>query len=69
MIKNVLAIPAEILLYHTLYHLFASQELLALQLVTNHNIFFMNQMMKEIRTSISKMILKIKKRMVGGLIF
>ena len=35
-----------------LYHLFASKELLALQLLTNHNIFFMNNLMKTIRDSI-----------------
>ena len=35
-----------------LYHLFASKELLGLQLLTNHNIFFMNNLMKEIRISI-----------------
>ncbi len=35
-----------------LYHLFASQELLALQLLTNHNIFFMNKLMSVIRASI-----------------
>jgi len=35
-----------------LYHLFAAQELLALQLITNHNIFFMNKLMQEIREAI-----------------
>ena len=45
-----------------LHHLFASQELLALQLVTNHNIFFMNEMMKEIRISISKNDFENKKK-------
>ncbi len=35
-----------------LHHLFTSSELLALQLVTNHNIFFMNNLMKIIRESI-----------------
>ena len=37
-----------------LYHLFAAQELLALQLLTNHNIFFMNKLMKTIRDSIKQ---------------
>ncbi len=36
-----------------LYHLFSAQELLGLQLLTNHNIFFMNNLMKEIRNSIN----------------
>ncbi len=35
-----------------LYHLFSAQELLGLQLLTNHNIFFMNNLMEEIRNSI-----------------
>ncbi len=35
-----------------LYHLFSAQELLGLQLLTNHNIHFMNNLMKEIRSSI-----------------
>ncbi len=35
-----------------LYHLFCSQELLGLQLLTHHNIFFMNNLMKLIRDSI-----------------
>ncbi len=35
-----------------LYHLFISKELLALQLLTTHNIFFMNELMKTIRESI-----------------
>ena len=35
-----------------LYHLFASGELLGLQLLTNHNIFFMNDLMNTIRVSI-----------------
>ena len=37
-----------------LHHLFASQELLALQLLTNHNIFFMNNLMETIRTAIKE---------------
>ena len=37
-----------------LYHLFSSQELLGMQLLTNHNIFFMNNLMKVIRDSISE---------------
>ena len=35
-----------------LYHLFSAQELLGLQLLTNHNIYFMNNLMKEVRSSI-----------------
>jgi len=35
-----------------LYHLFSSQELLGMQLLTNHNIFFMNNLMTVIRESI-----------------
>ncbi len=37
-----------------LYHLFSCQELLALQLVTNHNVFFMNKLMKTIRVAIKE---------------
>ena len=37
-----------------LYHLFVSQELLALQLLTNHNVYFMNNLMKTIRVSIKE---------------
>ena len=37
-----------------LYHLFASKELLALQLLTNHNIFFMNNLMNTIRIAINE---------------
>ncbi len=37
-----------------LYHLFSSQELLGLQLLTNHNIFFMNNLMKTIRIAIKE---------------
>ncbi len=37
-----------------LYHLFASHELLALQLLTNHNIYFINNLMKTIRDSIKE---------------
>ncbi len=35
-----------------LYHLFSAQELLGLQLLTNHNIYFMNNLMQEVRSSI-----------------
>ena len=35
-----------------LYHLFSSQELLGMQLLTHHNIFFMNNLMTVIRESI-----------------
>ena len=45
-----------------LHHLFASQELLALQLLTNHNIFFMNNLMKIIRSSIINNNFEDKKR-------
>ncbi len=37
-----------------LYHLFASNELLALQLLTHHNIFFMNNLMNTIRVAIKE---------------
>ncbi len=37
-----------------LYHLFASKELLALQLLTNHNICFMNNLMNTIRIAINE---------------
>ena len=36
-----------------LHHLFISNEILALQLVTNHNIYFMNELMETIRYSIN----------------
>ena len=45
-----------------LYHLFVSHELLALQLLTNHNIFFMNKLMQEIRESIANNSYDHKKR-------
>ncbi len=35
-----------------LYHLFSAQELLGLQLLTTHNVYFMNNLMKDIRSSI-----------------
>ncbi len=35
-----------------LYHLFAANEILALNLLTNHNIFFMNNLMETIRVAI-----------------
>ena len=35
-----------------LHHLYASQELLGLQLLTNHNIYFMNNLMSHIRNAI-----------------
>ena len=37
-----------------IYHLFAAQELLAMQLLTNHNIYFMNNLMKIIRKAIKE---------------
>ncbi len=39
-----------------LHHLFISNEILALQLVTNHNIYFMNELMETIRYSINNNI-------------
>ena len=45
-----------------LHHLFSSQELLALQLLTNHNIFFMNNLMETIRDSIKEDNFDIKKK-------
>ena len=39
-----------------LHHLFVSNEILALQLVTNHNIYFMNELMETIRYSINNNI-------------
>ncbi len=45
-----------------LYHLFSSQELLGLQLLTNHNIFFMNKLMQTIRESIKNNNFKDKKK-------
>ncbi len=37
-----------------LYHLLVCQELLALQLLTNHNVYFINDLMKTIRNSIKE---------------
>ena len=45
-----------------LYHLFATQELLALQLITNHNIFFMNNLMHTIRNAIKENNFENKKK-------
>ncbi len=45
-----------------LYHLFSSQELLGLQLLTNHNIFFMNSLMKTIRVAIENNNFENKKK-------
>ena len=45
-----------------LHHLFFSKELLALQLLTNHNIFFMNNLMKTIRNAIREDNYENKKR-------
>ena len=45
-----------------LYHLFSSHELLALQLLTYHNIFFMNNLMKIIRISIRENNFENKKK-------
>ena len=36
-----------------LHHLFKAKEILGLQLISQHNLFFMNEMMKVIRKSIS----------------
>ncbi len=45
-----------------LYHLFASSELLGLQLLTNHNVFFMNNLMSTIRVAIEENNYENKKR-------
>ncbi len=45
-----------------LYHLFVSKELLALQLLTNHNVYFMNNLMKTIRNSIKENNFEEKKK-------
>ena len=45
-----------------LYHLFASKEALALQLLTNHNVFFMNNLMEIIRVSIKEENFENKKK-------
>ena len=45
-----------------LFHLFASKELLALQLLTNHNVFFMNDLMKTIRDAIKEGNYEYKKK-------
>jgi len=45
-----------------LYHLFASKELLALQLLTNHNIYFMNNLMETIRSAIKENDFENKKK-------
>ena len=45
-----------------LYHLIASKELLALQLLTNHNIYFMNNLMKTIRLAIKENDFENKKK-------
>ena len=45
-----------------LYHLFASKELLALQLLTNHNIYFMNNLMETIRLAIKENDFENKKK-------
>ena len=41
-----------------LHHLLKSEELLGLQLITGHNIYFMNDLMKYIRVSIEEDNLK-----------
>ena len=45
-----------------LHHLFVSDELLALQLVTNHNIYFMNELMETIRNSINNNVFEEAKK-------
>ena len=45
-----------------LHHLLLSQELLALQLITAHNVFFMNNLMRDIRKSINDNNFKDKKK-------
>ncbi len=45
-----------------IHHLFKADELLGLQLVTAHNIFFMNKLMSEIRQSIDNDNLDLAKK-------
>ena len=45
-----------------LYHLFACKESLALQLLTNHNVYFMNNLMETIRNSIKENNFENKKK-------
>ncbi len=52
--KNCLCYTCRNFTLSYLHHLFASQELLALQLLTNHNIFFMNNLMETIRIAIKE---------------
>ena len=67
--ENMFPIDSECLCYTCknftlsyLYHLFSSQELLALQLLTNHNVFFMNNLMETIRLSIKENNFESKKK-------
>tara|TARA_Y100000768_G_C23978287_1_gene684271 strand:- start:706 stop:1905 length:1200 start_codon:yes stop_codon:yes gene_type:complete len=52
--KNCLCYTCKNFTVSYLFHLFASQELLALQLLTNHNIHFMNKLMETIRKAIKE---------------
>ncbi len=67
--ENMFPIDSECLCYTCknftlsyIYHLFSSQELLALQLLTNHNVFFMNKLMETIRLSIKENNFESKKK-------
>ena len=60
--KNCLCYTCKNFTLSYLHHLFASHELLGLQLITNHNIFFMNSLMKTIRTAIKNNDFEIKRK-------
>ena len=60
--KNCLCYTCKNFTLSYLHHLFASHELLGLQLITNHNIFFMNNLMKTIRTAIKNNDFEIKRK-------
>tara|TARA_Y100001954_G_C15730633_1_gene563103 strand:- start:996 stop:1169 length:174 start_codon:yes stop_codon:yes gene_type:complete len=49
-----------------IHHLIKANEILGLQLLTEHNITFMNRLMEAIRTSISQgKFLEVKKEWLG----
>jgi len=60
--KNCLCYTCKNFTLSYLHHLFASHELLGLQLITNHNIFFINNLMKTIRTAIKNNDFEIKRK-------
>ena len=60
--KNCLCYTCKNFTLSYLHHLFVSHELLGLQLITNHNIFFMNNLMKTIRTAIKNNDFEIKRK-------